>query len=160
MSDPIHPLYTTVIEALEEKGTRYLEVEPGRVTFRLAGSRGAYDFFVYVHEDLEQIVCACSLGFRAPAEKRVALAEAVTRANWGMRLGAFDLDHSDGEVRFRIGIDVEGGLFVGAMLNNMIGAAFSMGERYHDAFLRVVYGDADPESVIAEADSEGEADGE
>jgi hypothetical protein len=147
------PLYNAVTAALDENETRYTELENATVGIRLAGKRGTYDVFISVHEDLEQIVCYCSLSFRAPEERRLDLSEAITRANWGFRLGCFELDFSDGEVRFRSGIDVEGGLFGATMLHNMIMLAMGSCERYQEAFLRVIYGNVPPQVAVQEADA-------
>ena len=154
------PLFSAVTSALDEKGTRYIELENSTVAFRLGGHRGTYECFVFVEEEMEQVGCTCALSFRAPEDRRLALAEAVTRANWGLRLGGFDLDLSDGEVRVRIGVDVEGGLFAATMMHNMIGMSLGMCDRYQDAFLRVVYGGMEPAVAIAEAEREpgGEAE--
>ncbi len=38
---------------------------------------------------------------KAPEEKRLAIAEFVARANDGLRIGNFELDFGDGEVRYK-----------------------------------------------------------
>ena len=52
------------------------------------------------------VYCVCSLN--VPPARRAAVMELVTRANYGLRLGCFELDLDDGEVRFRASLDFEG----------------------------------------------------
>ena len=40
-----------------------------------------------------------------PDEKRLKMAEFITLVNYGMRIGNFEMDFEDGEVRFRTSID-------------------------------------------------------
>src|SRR5579884_4552646 len=43
----------------------------------------------------------------APVYRRAEVCEALTRANYGLWMGAFEMDLNDGEIRFRIGLPVE-----------------------------------------------------
>lgn len=47
------------------------------------------------------------LPFVAPTNHRLAAMEAITRANYGLTIGAFDLDLETGKAQFRTSIDVE-----------------------------------------------------
>ncbi len=38
----------------------------------------------------------------------MAVAEFITRANFGIVIGNFEIDFSDGEIRYKTSIDVEG----------------------------------------------------
>jgi len=44
----------------------------------------------------------------APENKRSPVAEFITRANYGTIIGNFELDYTDGEIRYKTSIDVEG----------------------------------------------------
>ena len=43
-----------------------------------------------------------------PEEMRVPMAEFLTRANYGLRIGNFEMDFEDGEVRYKSSVDFEG----------------------------------------------------
>lgn len=43
-----------------------------------------------------------------PEDRRLALAEFLTRANYGLFIGNFEMDWQDGEVRYKTSIDVAG----------------------------------------------------
>ena len=54
---------------------------------------------------LEQLLFYSVLPLNVPDEKRHAVAEFITRANYAMAIGNFEMDFSDGEVRFKTSID-------------------------------------------------------
>jgi hypothetical protein len=78
------------------------------------------------------------------------VAELLTRINWQMSIGSYEMDFADGEVRYRIGMDLEGGWMTEKMADNMLGYAINALDRRHDAVMRVAFGDADPETAIVE----------
>jgi hypothetical protein len=46
--------------------------------------------------------------FTVPEERRLLMAEFITRANFGIVVGNFELDMSDGEIRFKTSFDSGG----------------------------------------------------
>ena len=70
------------------------------------------------------------LPVNVPVDKMVAAAEFVTRANRGMRIGNFELDYDDGEVRYKTSLDVEGGELSSKMIDNLLRANLSTTNRY------------------------------
>ena len=85
---------------------------------------------------------------KIPPGCRPAVAEAVTRANYGMKMGKFELDYSSGELRFQIanaftaeGLDAE-------IIRRLIGTAVHMVDHYFPAVMSIVYGNELPEDAI------------
>ena len=58
------------------------------------------------------------------------MAEFVTRANRGMRIGNFELDFDDGEIRYKTSMDVEGGDLTDKMIDNLLRANLTTTDRY------------------------------
>ena len=46
---------------------------------------------------------------RVAEEQRQIVAELLARINYGLNIGNFELDMTDGEIRYKTSIDVEGG---------------------------------------------------
>ena len=152
MGSVIHPLQDTVCRALEQMEWKYEITDDSWLMARVRGRQANYDVRLRTDEDAEIVACYVSSGTLVPAERRDAVAVALTRANWGLRIGNFEMDYTDGEVRFKVSVDVEGGLLGHTMVQNMISAGISMQDRYHPALMRVVYSDADPADAIAEVE--------
>ncbi len=87
---------------------------------------------------------------KVPSDRRVPVAEALTRANWGLRIGNFELDFSDGEIRFKSSLDFEGELLTPALIRNTVYPAVATLDHYLPAIMAVAYGDKDPAEAIAE----------
>ena len=92
---------------------------------------------------------------RVAEAQRLAMSEFLHRANYGLVLGNFELDLGDGEVRFKVGIDVEGVRLdlprsnpVGpALIKQGFYAVVSLFDKYLPG-LRAVSGGADPHAAI------------
>jgi len=92
---------------------------------------------------------------RADEDCRMKVAEFVTRANYGLRAGKFELDFEDGEVRYAISIDCDdrASLSDDLVMSTMLGTPYRMINRYGDALVAVMYGIKSPEEAIKEAES-------
>jgi hypothetical protein len=86
---------------------------------------------------------------RIPPEKRQAAAELSARINYGLTIGAFEMDFSDGEIRYRTAIDVTGGDLAPEMVNSMIAATVATVDRYHPAIMSFLWNDMAPEDAVA-----------
>ena len=70
--------------------------------------------------DLSQFLFYVIAPVKAPEEVRAAVAEYITRANYGLRIGNFEMDYTDGEVRYKSSLDFEGGGTYGTLIKNTI----------------------------------------
>ncbi|MBA2671819.1 MAG: YbjN domain-containing protein [Gemmatimonadetes bacterium] len=142
-------LLDVVKRVMEQRGFSYETVEEhSMVTLFLKGEQATYRMLIVTLESAGMVSCMTKGMFFVPAEHRAAIAEAMTRANYSLPFGNFEMDWSDGEVRFRTGIDVEGGELVEQMVNNLIGPGVTNMDRYHGAFMKIVHAGATAESAI------------
>jgi hypothetical protein len=65
-----------------------------------------------------------------PKPKRSKLAEFITRANYGMTIGNFELDYTDGEIRYKTSIDVEGDKLTAALIKRLVYTNVAMMDEY------------------------------
>ena len=65
------------------------------------GKSGGWHCFAHCHPETAQILFYSVAPLRVAAVLRPAVAEYLTRANWGLLLGNFEMDYSDGEVRYK-----------------------------------------------------------
>ena len=86
-------------------------------------------------------------------ELRGLAAEYLTRANYGLSIGNFEMDFEDGEVRYKTSIDVEGGELTQGMIKNLVYSNCATTDRYLHGLMKVVYGNADPASAVRDAEA-------
>lgn len=101
---------------------------------------------VLVREDNYSTIT--TLPLTADADHRLAMAEYLTRANWGMRNGNFELNMADGEIRYKTYVHVgQEKLDMGAArLATML--PFLMIDRYGDGLIDVLFGFKTPREAF------------
>ena len=84
------------------------------------------------------------------AKDHAAVSEFITRANFGMIIGNFELDLSDGEVRYKTSVDLEGVDIQSNMLRNLLYANVLTMDKYFTGLMRVIYGGITAQEAIQE----------
>ncbi|MDJ0734410.1 MAG: YbjN domain-containing protein [Nostocaceae cyanobacterium] len=105
--------------------------------------------YAQVLTDLEQFLFYVMIPFKIPEESLNTIAELITRANYGLRVGNFEMDYEDGKVRYKTCIDFEGEILTKGYIKNAVYPALKTMERYVPGFLSVVYGGQTPEEALA-----------
>ena len=134
-------LYRKIAAFLDEDGWKYrFREDTGTVcsAFRLDNALGTLPFFVDVRAD-KYIVFAVSR-VKCEPENRFELAEFLTRLNYRRIFGCFEMDFSDGEVRFRFPVDCDGAVPSDAMIKRSILMTVAMMSKYGDAIYCVMNG--------------------
>jgi hypothetical protein len=117
-----------------------------------SGKNGDLRCYAIVRVDLEEFLFYAVAPVKVPEEVRQAVAEYLTRANYGLRIGNFELDYSDGEVRYKSSIDFEGQMLSSNLIRNAIYPAVHTMDRYLTGLLRVSFGGATPHEAIEEVE--------
>jgi hypothetical protein len=73
-----------------------------------------------------------------PEEKRLSVAEFLTRINYMLTVGNFEMDFSDGEVRYRTSVDVEGDHLSNALLKQLTMANVTMMDQHLPGILAII----------------------
>jgi hypothetical protein len=152
-SDPVNPnglqAFTTLGEFLDLDNWHPQQVE-GKYIYRtyFSGKNGDFRCFAQVMVNLEQFLFYTTAPVRVPEEDRLAVAEFITRANYGIRIGNFELDYSDGEVRFKTSIDFEGEPLTHNFIRHTIYPAVLTMDHYITGLMSVVYGAMTPFEAI------------
>jgi hypothetical protein len=118
------------------------------------GKNGQTTCFARIMPELEQFLFYVIAPLKAPEDARPAVAEYITRANYGLRIGNFELDFSDGEVRYKSSLDFEGEVLTPQLIKNAIYPAVQTMDRYLAGLMRVIYGSQPPAEAIAEIEGQ------
>lgn len=149
-------LFSALIDYMQEEEWRYEIIEGETVIrFQVKTSAGRLHCYGEVHEEKDWMLFYSYLPVHIPEEKLAAAAELITRANRGMRIGNFELDYEDGEVRYKTSIDVEGGHLTHKMIDNLLHANLSTMDRYFAGLMKVIYADRSPAELIEEVERPG-----
>jgi hypothetical protein len=149
-------LFDAVVDYLTEDDWKFNVVKDDTalmLSFR--GETGSWQCFATVDEEKQWFTFYSILPSNVPEEKRAEIAEFVTRANYGLVIGNFEMDYEDGEVRYKTSVDVEGGELSPKMIENLMRANLMTMDRYFPGVMGVLYGDRDPAEAIAEMEEGG-----
>ncbi|HEY8505954.1 MAG TPA: YbjN domain-containing protein [Gemmataceae bacterium] len=142
-------IFSALIDYMEEEEWRY-EILEGETVLRFNVKTHSGRLLCYgeAQEDKDWLLFYSYLPVNVPEEKMPQAAEFVARANRGMRIGNFELDVEDGEVRYKTSIDVEGGELTPKMIDNLLHANLSTMDRYFNGFMELIYGDKSAAELI------------
>lgn len=114
------------------------------------GDHGEFTCYAQAREEQEQFVFYSVFPVKVPPASHAVIAEFITRANYGMIIGNYELDLSDGEVRFKTSVDLEGVEAVPKIIRNLVYANVLTMDKYFPGLMRVIYGGISPEEAIKE----------
>ena len=120
-----------------------------RIRFSFAGEQARLDCWLITYEETQRLCFLSSYRAVVPEDKRVATAEYVTRANFGILVGNFELDFSDGEVRFKTSADVEGIEITSVFVQNLLVANLLTADKYFPGLMKVLYAGMTPADALA-----------
>jgi hypothetical protein len=113
------------------------------------GDNGQWACFAQARDDRQQFIFYSVCQTNTPAPKRAAMAEFLTRANYGLIIGNFEMDFSDGEVRYKTSIDVENDRLTTPLVKSLVYANVSVMDRYLPGIMALMYNDdTTPEAEI------------
>lgn len=115
---------------------------------------GSLRLLIILHEDKrDPSMCTRISAYGLPTTKadETCMAETcefIARANYGIAIGNFEVDVRDGELRYKVCINVRDGLPGHDALDDLISLPVLMFNRYGDGFLRVIMGVSTPKEAI------------
>jgi hypothetical protein len=117
------------------------------------GKNGEWTCYAKAREEQQQFVFYSLCPINASEDKRLAVAQFLTRANYGMMNGNFELDFNDGEIRYKTSIDVEGDRLTPALIKNLVYTNVTMMDEYLPGIISVINGDVEPKEAIVQIES-------
>lgn len=126
--------------------------QPPAVYFVFQSGDLAWECAVRVNEELQRVVCYSIPRLNVPAERRAEAMDYLTRANYGLPLGNFEIDLDDGEVRFKTSLAFAGQPLTPTLLKHLVYSNVVTVSKYLPGLLGVVYGDMDPVEAVTRAE--------
>ncbi len=143
-------LFEAVVQFFEDDDWKFMEVAPGQaLRLGVSGRNGEYDCYAIVNEERETFRFMSQIPIKVPENQRVLMAEFLTRANYGLTIGNFEMDFTDGEIRYKTSIDVEGDRLTSALVGNLVNVNILTIDQYFPGMMKVMYGGLSPEEAIA-----------
>jgi hypothetical protein len=143
-----------VRQFLEEDDWPYTLMEE-RLVYKTGFEGKNSQFTCYAQERAEQqqFVFYSIFPVRVPDNKLADVSEFITRANYGMIIGNFELDYGDGEIRYKTSVDVEDVDLVEPLVRHLMYANVLTMDKYFPGLMRVLYAGISPAEAIGEIET-------
>jgi hypothetical protein len=123
-----------------------------------SGENGHWPCYAQARDAQQQIVVYSICPLRVSEEKRPTMAEFITRANYGLVIGNFEMDYEDGELRYKTSLDFEDAEVTTELLRHIVYANVTTLDRYLPGILAVLAGGQTPEAAVLAIDEAKEPD--
>lgn len=138
-------LYQIIAGYMDDED-RHFDGEPegGLIVAQIRGDDGIWSAYVQItdNDKARRVVIHAMLPARIPEGNRLKVAELLTRINYDLIVGNFELNLDDGEVLFKTALDLADGQLTQAMFENAYQLNAKCVNQYFGQILRVGFGDA------------------
>jgi len=150
MAEPPGPILAALQQFFEADDWPY-ELVGDEPVLRLPfqGAAGNWLCFAQAREAQDQFVFYSVYPELVPAAQRAATAELLTRANYGLVMGNFELDYADGEVRFKTSLDVEGSALTLPLIQACVYANVVLMDQYLPGIVALLAEGLEPAVALA-----------
>ena len=147
-------VFEAIVNFFQEEDWQFQQIS-GEQTLRLAfqGKNGKWNCYAKARVQKQQMVFYSICPIIVLENKRSEVAEFMTRANYGLIIGNFELDFTDGEIRFKTSIDVEGDNLTSALIKHLVYANITMMDEYLPGIVAVIENKMSPAEAIAQIES-------
>lgn len=157
--------YERLIQHFDERELFYLSNDDNRsVSADFRCEVGSYRIVAAVDTDSDLFQVFGYSPVRVPEGARSVVAETIARANYGLKVGKFELDVDSGEIRFQAAQILTEDSLHETVIDRLLATTMLMLDRYLPAVLSVIYGNELPEDAIRCAEAgrcpSGEAEGD
>ena len=126
-----------------------IEGEAARQT-AFQGKNGEWSCYVFTSEEQQHLAFYSIYPESVVEDRRMAVAEFITRVNYSLVIGNFELDFEDGEVRFKTSIDVEGDRLSKALVGQVVLPNVVMMDNCLASIMKIINSDTSPAQAAAE----------
>jgi hypothetical protein len=160
MSDGFHTPFGTLREFLEGRNYTYSASEENqRIGLSMCGRHADYRFVLRITNEGEffQITANYPLRIR-DVKLRPSVAELLTRANYAMLLGKFEMDMDDGEIRFHLSHVIGEGRLELPTVEKLFLTCLHTLDRYFPALMQHLHAGYTPGDAVFHAELDIHAD--
>jgi hypothetical protein len=137
---PATPMHDAVLAALAEAGWTTYHADPPAVMVDLRGEQALYTCRYFVSQPLDAVVCYTRAPLAVPKPARRKTMEFITRANYGLMIGGFEMSLDEGNMFFRATCALEDGVPTARMVCTLANVGVWAFDRYLPSMLEMIYG--------------------
>ena len=146
------PVHDSLIAAIDMIGWDHYQSAAPSAIVNLLGDTGLYSNKFFANEIAAMVVCFTRAPLLVPTAARRRAMEFITRANYGMQVGGFELSLDEGVLGFRTTAPAIGGVVAETDVRNLAAHNINTLDRYIPFLMEVVYGKRNVRDAVDEAE--------
>jgi hypothetical protein len=124
----------------------------------LKGKLKKISYIVDIKEDEYLVYAVSPLGADEDDAKMMAnMSEFICRANYGLKMGNFELDFNDGEIRYKIHVLCEGIVPNFATVKRSVYCPASMFDRYGSGIVDIIFNDVSGKTAVKKCENDSDS---
>jgi len=145
-----HPITNAMIAFFTNDDWTFTKIQ-GKPILQMGyqGENGQFICYARANENPQQFAFYSIFPMLAPEERKLAIAEFITRANYGMVIGNFEFNFSNGEILYKTSIDVEGDRLTAALIKRLVYTNIAIADRYLPSIQGVIDGTSPTDAIQA-----------
>jgi len=142
-------IFDAVVEYFEKDNWKYAQL-PNQTILRMGfgGKNGNWTCYAQTREEEQQFIFYSVLPTNAAEEKRPDMAEFITRANYNLVVGNFEMDYADGEIRYKTSINLNSVEATHALIHGLVVPNIFTTDRFLPGIMAVLYAGVSPEDAV------------
>ncbi len=146
-------VFPDIIEHFKSRDWNFTQDE-GRPVLRMgySGENGEWRCVAALEREETQFAFLSFFPCKAPLKLRRNCSELLTRINYRLSSGGFEMDWSDGEILMKTSVLFAGKKLADEIIDQVVGLNLVTMDHYFSSFMKVLYTGAKPEHAVEEAD--------
>ncbi len=141
-----------VVELFRAKDWEFeVDEESDFVRTGIEGDNGHWQVMAVASDDDDAVLMLSLFPQRCPAHRRAPCAELLTRINFGMMMGCFEMDYDSGRIHFKTTLPFARGDLNVALLDSVVMLNLARMDRFLPAIMSVIYAGISPAQALAAA---------
>lgn len=112
------------------------------------GHNGRWEVLVQAREEQGQLIVYSLCPLEIAEDNRPAMTEFITRANYGLVTGNFELGLEDGDLRYKTSVDSDGEAITNSVMRGLLYANMAMFDQYLPGILGILSGRSVRECIL------------
>ncbi|NEQ98146.1 MAG: YbjN domain-containing protein [Cyanothece sp. SIO2G6] len=150
----IRPIYDAMLNFFEDDEWPLIKEEKSPILYTtFQGDNGRWLCRAEAHDQDQQLVFYSLYGQAVPQEQQEAIALFITRANYGLMVGNFELDLDSGELRYKTSMDLEGSELTNALMSAIAYNNVLTMDQYLPGIVAVMERSLPPQTAIQQVEN-------
>lgn len=141
-------LLKSVESILTKQEWKFHDLGNATIKLNVSGEAATWDTIIKCIDEYQQLIIYSVCPNKSSAEKLESIQEFLTRANFGLKFGNFELDLADGEIRFKTSVQFAGEVTPDEMIEECLSLNIATFDRYLPGILQVIFTDILPKTAI------------